>query len=111
MTFLAKAVRQELVANVEFLLVFFQVVLLYNHSAHQDCGIVDNHLFTNFSGTIVLIVYTVSYYYILYVVHTAIVKDHVKSVLRMRSAGLHSNGRDPTIGMLLIFCTFRTFLN
>jgi hypothetical protein len=29
-------------------------VLLYNnHSAHQDCGIVDNNLFTNFSGTIV----------------------------------------------------------
>ena len=32
---------------------FFQVVLLYNHSAQQDCGIVDNHLFTSFSGTIV----------------------------------------------------------
>jgi hypothetical protein len=51
--FRAKALRQELVANVEFLLVFFQVVTLYNHSAQQDCGIVDNNLFTSFIGTIV----------------------------------------------------------
>ena len=48
----------------------------------------------------------VSYYYILYVVQTAIVKGHVKSVLRMHSAGLHSNGRDPTIGMLLLELNF-----
>jgi hypothetical protein len=36
------------------------------------------------------------------------IKDHVKSVLRIRSApvGLHSNGRDPTVGMLLIFRIF-----
>ena len=42
-----------------------------------------------------------------------LVKGDVKAVLRTRSAhaGLHSNCRDPTIGMLLIFRTLRTVLN
>jgi hypothetical protein len=43
------------------------------------------------------------------------VKDHVKSVLRIRSAhtfcaGLHSNGRDPTVGMLLNILHLLNFL-